>query len=465
MKKTGFFLILALLLLGANRLLAYQSEIPSENMSLYELLRPVLKREAPLKPSPAVPPKGTPPLEPEPAFSRVTPVPMPDEVKGIYATGWAAGSPVLFNRILQFIDATEVNSLVVDIKDDTGRVSYRSTVPMVEVLGAWENKIPDIQKLLRTLQQKKIYPIARLVVFKDPYLAEKRPDLALKNKDGGIWRDRKGLAWVDPHAQEVWDYNIQIAKEAIKMGFPEIQFDYVRFASDGDLKNCVYPYADGRRKEDVIQAFLEYARAELEPLGAVVSADVFGLVCSAADDLAIGQKLEKIAQAVPVISPMVYPSHYAKGCYGLANPDLFPYETVLKSLQDATARLIGYPVKLRPWLQDFSLGSNYGPRQIEAQIQAVYDAGIRDWIFWNPSCRYDVKKYVTQEDSPAQSVEGFPPPAGEEVAATTVNQEGSPAEEESPRPETVPTRPEAFSEPAFPQPGDPVLPPGEVRPE
>jgi hypothetical protein len=324
---------------------------------------------------------------------------MPAVVKGVYTTGWVAGTPSLFKRLLQFIEATEVNSLVIDIKDDTGTLSYQSSVPLVDVLGTWERKIPDVRHLLQTLQQRQIYPIARLVLFKDPYLAEKRPELALKQKNGEIWRDYRGLAWVDPHNREVWDYNIQIAKEAVKMGFPEIQFDYVRFASDGDLKNCVYPYADGRAKEDVIRDFLLYAQEELEPLGAVVSADVFGLACSALDDLFIGQQLEKIAEAVPIISPMVYPSHYAKGSYGLANPDLMPYETVLRSLQDASERLADYPVKLRPWLQDFSLGSSYGPAQIEAQIQAVYDAGVEEWIFWNPSSRYSTDKYVTKNNT------------------------------------------------------------------
>ena len=224
---------------------------------------------------------------------------------------------------------------------------------MVNTLDAWENKIPDVQKMLKTLQQKKVYPIARLVVFKDPYLAEKRPEFALKQPNGEVWRDYKGMAWVIPSRPGSMEYNIQIAKEAVKMGFSEIQFDYVRFASDGDLRSCVYPYADGSSKEDVIRDFLLYAREELEPLGAVVSADVFGLACSAPDDLFIGQKLEKIAEAVPVICPMVYPSHYARGSYGLANPDLQPYATVLRSLQDAGQRLKDYPVKLRPWLQDF----------------------------------------------------------------------------------------------------------------
>ena len=397
-KKTRICVLLFVLFVFSVRIFSSSETKPTGFLLSYEKLFPKQMTSTVLNPPPAIPPRGTPPLEPEPLFPRVTPTPIPEEVRGVYVTGWVAGTPSLFKRLLRFIDATPVNSLVIDIKDDTGKLSYRSAVPMVNTLDAWENKIPDVQKMLKTLQQKKVYPIARLVVFKDPYLAEKRPEFALKQPNGEVWRDYKGMAWVDPHAREVWEYNIQIAKEAVKMGFPEIQFDYVRFASDGDLRNCVYPYADGTSKEDVIRDFLLYAREELEPLGAVVSADVFGLACSAPDDLFIGQKLEKIAEAVPVICPMVYPSHYARGSYGLANPDLQPYATVLRSLQDAGQRLKDYPVKLRPWLQDFSLGNAYGPAEIQAQIQAVYDAGVREWLFWNPSCRYNVDKYVARKN-------------------------------------------------------------------
>jgi hypothetical protein len=397
-KKTRICVLLFVLFVFSVRIFSSSETKPTGFLLSYEKLFPKQMTSTVLNPPPAIPPRGTPPLEPEPLFPRVTPTPIPEEVRGVYVTGWVAGTPSLFKRLLRFIDATPVNSLVIDIKDDTGKLSYRSAVPMVNTLDAWENKIPDVQKMLKTLQQKKVYPIARLVVFKDPYLAEKRPEFALKQPNGEVWRDYKGMAWVDPHAREVWEYNIQIAKEAVKMGFSEIQFDYVRFASDGDLRSCVYPYADGSSKEDVIRDFLLYAREELEPLGAVVSADVFGLACSAPDDLFIGQKLEKIAEAVPVICPMVYPSHYARGSYGLANPDLQPYATVLRSLQDAGQRLKDYPVKLRPWLQDFSLGNAYGPAEIQAQIQAVYDAGVREWLFWNPSCRYNVDKYVARKN-------------------------------------------------------------------
>ncbi|HBL36787.1 MAG TPA: hypothetical protein DDZ55_08255 [Firmicutes bacterium] len=430
--KTRLLAFLCVLLLLSLQIISYQDKTQAGVLSTYELLYPKLVGEATFHPSPAIPPKGAPPLEPEPPFPRVTPTPMPAAVKGVYTTGWVAGTPSLFNRLLRFVDATEVNSLVIDIKDDTGTLSYQSSLPIVNVLGSWERKIPDVQILLQTLQQKKIYPIARLVLFKDPYLAEKRPELALKQKNGEIWRDRRGLAWVDPYSREVWDYNIQIAKEAIKMGFPEVQFDYVRFASDGDLRNCVYPYADGRAKEDVIKDFLLYAQEELKPLGAVVSADVFGLACSAPDDMFIGQQLEKIAEAVPVISPMVYPSHYAKGSYGLSNPDLKPYETVLRSLQNAKRRLTDYPVTLRPWLQDFSLGSSYGPAQIEAQIQAVYDAGVEEWIFWNPSSRYSTDKYLTKSNNTNGGGGGHATPYENEELLLPAAQGYTPKEEKAP---------------------------------
>ena len=205
----------------------------------------------------------------EPVFPprRVEPVPLPPQVRGVYVTGWTAGSPARFSALLELAEKTCINSLVIDIKDDTGLVSYYSAIPAVRKLGAWAEKIPDPGKMLATLKQRGIYPIARLVLFKDPVLGRKRPDLAIQNIKGGIWVDNKGLAWVDPNSREVWEYNIAIAKEAAAMGFPEIQFDYVRFPSDGRLENCLYSHAGGKTKPEVIEDFLRYAREQLEPLG------------------------------------------------------------------------------------------------------------------------------------------------------------------------------------------------------
>jgi hypothetical protein len=328
-----------------------------------------------------------------PEHPAVVSVPMPSTVKGIYLTGWIAGAPKSMAGIIDFIDKTEVNSVVIDVKDDTGTLSYKSGIPMVNQINAAERKIPDIVALLKTLKEHNIYPIARIVVFKDPHLAAARPDLAVKDKNGGYWKDRKGLKWVDPYNKEVWKYTVDIAEEAMAYGFKEIQFDYVRFTSDGAIRNCLYSHSDGTPKEDVIKNFLLYAKGRLKKYNAIISADVFGLTCSAEDDLGIGQKIEKVGSAVDVLSPMVYPSHYYKGTYGIANPDLNPYDTITISLKHASKKLTGIPVQMRPWLQDFNLGSRYGREQLMAQIKALNDQGIKDWLFWNPSCRYDVSKY------------------------------------------------------------------------
>lgn len=322
--------------------------------------------------------------------------PKPAEVKGVYATGWMAGSAKWFPRIVKFIDETEINSLVIDVKDDTGTISYRSEVPLAKELGVSESKIGSPAAMMKILREHNIYPIARIVVFKDPFLARQKPEWAVKDINGGLWHDRKGLCWVDPYNQSIWDYIIDIAKEAISLGFQEIQFDYVRFTSDGDLKRCVYPYNNGELRQDVIKNFLQYAKDKLKPYNIPVSADIFGLTTSATDDLGIGQQFEKIIQSVDIVCPMVYPSHYAPGTFGLRIPDLHPYDTVYHGISDARKRIDKAGVsntQLRPWLQDFSLGNYYGRAQVQAQIQAVHDAGIREWIFWNPSCRYSVEKY------------------------------------------------------------------------
>lgn len=340
-----------------------------------------------ITPLPPPVPKKTSVTRPALAWTR------PQVVRGIYATGWIAGSSKWFPRLVQFIRATQVNSIVIDIKDDEGTLSYKSGVDMAKEVGADVAKIKDPRAVMEALSQNGIWPIARIVVFKDPFLARKKPELAVKSKSGGLWRDRKGMTWVDPNCRQIWKYNVAVAKEAVALGFQEIQFDYVRFTSDGPIAECVYPYGDGIPKEDVIRNFLAYARNELKPLGVEVSADIFGLVTSAEDDLGIGQRLEKVAENVDIVSPMVYPSHYAPGSFGLKNPDLHPYETVLRGLNDARKRLEKTGVVIRPWLQDFSLGNRYGREQVQAQIRAVHDAGLREWIFWNPSNKYDPSKY------------------------------------------------------------------------
>jgi hypothetical protein len=327
----------------------------------------------------------------------------PPVVKGVYLTGWIAGKTDSFQQLISFINKTEINSLVIDVKDDSGTISYTTEVPLAKDIGSTCKKY-NPEKVLATLQANHIYPIARIVVFKDPFLAKHRPDLAVRNAGGGLWQDYKGLNWVDPYNKEVWDYNIAIAKEAISHGFREIQFDYIRFTSDGNIRECRYPKADGRIKSDVIRDFLQYAYHELKPLGARVSADVFGLTCSTQGDMGIGQVMEKVVQGVDIICPMVYPSHYYNGVYQIANPDAKPYETVYKSLTDAEQKVnnVNSKVIIRPWLQDFSLKSHYGRAQLLEQIKAVENAGLKEWIFWNPSSRYDYHKYRLKSESPIE---------------------------------------------------------------
>lgn len=376
-------------------LFSFSALIPLPHMSAVEIAfnSPTLSIPGDFK----ILPKPAPPVEKTNQHEIVKlDWPKPKDVKGIYATGWIAGSAKWFPRLIQFINETEVNSLVIDVKDDTGTISYQTQVELANEIKATEIKIADPKTMIRTLYENQIYPIARIVVFKDPFLARKKPEWAVKDINGGLWKDRKGFNWVDPYNQDLWDYIISIAEEAITIGFQEIQFDYVRFTSDGDTKRCVYPFNNGETPEDVIQNFLKYARAKLQPYQIPVSADIFGLTTSVPDDQGIGQQYEKIVNNVDIVCPMVYPSHYAQGTFGLKNPNLQPYETVLKGVSDAKKRLDdtgNTTTIIRPWLQDFNLGHHYGRNEIKAQIRAVKDAGLNEWIFWNPSCRYDKEKY------------------------------------------------------------------------
>lgn len=356
-------------------------------------------------------------------------------VKGIYLTSWMTGNHQFIEKIIGFTGRTEINSVVIDVKDDTGLLSYPSTVALAREIGSGIRKY-DPAKVLALLKQHRIYTIARIVVFKDPLLAKKRSDLAVLSSQGGLWRDKLGLCWVDPHNQKVWEYNVGIAKEAARLGFDEIQFDYVRFTSDGPIQYCRYPGADERPKADVIRDFLKFAYQELHPLGVKVSADLFGLTCSSRDDLGIGQILEKVAPHVDIICPMVYPSHYPKGVYNIANPDAEPYKTIFQSLSFAKKRLdaltLDHPLVIRPWLQDFSLRQVYRREQLLAQIKAVRDAGFREFIFWNPGNKYDAGKYRSKEEALREeaalpSVTPLPLPTAPATPAPTPAQTAAPS--------------------------------------
>ena len=340
----------------------------------------------PVRPSP--PPDYGEPVPPEAR------VPKPDAVRGIYLNAWAAGSRARRTALIELAEATEINAFVIDVKDATGYVSYRTRSELARQIGADRDiRIANIREVLDELRARGIYPIARIVVFKDPLLAERRPDLAIQRADGTVWVDHHGEKWVDPYNREVWDYNIELAREAVELGFSEIQWDYVRFPDvpQSYMREAVYPARQDRSRVQAIREFLTYSREELKDLGVPVTADVFGLTTSAGDDMGIGQKWEELVDVTDVLLPMVYPSHYARGSYGIDHPNSHPYTTVKTAIEHALRRTKGVEgaATIRPWLQDFTLGSpRYGPEYVRAQIRAVYDAGLTEWLLWNPGSRY-----------------------------------------------------------------------------
>jgi hypothetical protein len=345
---------------------------------------------------------------PLPASERV---PKPASVRGLYLNAWAAGSPRKLTRLIDVANRTEINTFVIDVKEG-GEVSYRSSLPIVAEIGSDRQYIRDIRGVLARLRENGIYPIARIVVFKDKVAAQAKPAWAVVKADSSLWYDHYGDVWVDSYNREVWDYNIAIAREAIELGFSEVQWDYVRFPDvpRSYMRTAVWPAAAGRTKEDAIREFLAYSRAQLADLGVPVTADVFGLTVSANDDMGIGQLWAKMVDATDALLPMVYPSHFAKGSYGIGQPNAAPYEIIRTSMAHALKRTQGVAnaAAIRPWLQDFTLGPpRYGPYHVRRQIDAVYDAGLDEWILWNPGSNYTVDA-LADADGVAPT---FAPPA------------------------------------------------------
>ena len=319
----------------------------------------------------------------------------PASVKGIYMTSWVAGTKDWREDLVNLIQKTELNALVIDIKDYSGKLSFEPKGQSLRQFGSWERRIPDIKDFIKELHQKGIYAIARIAVFQDPFMVKKRPDLAVKTSSGSVWRDYKGLPWIDPCAKEYWDYIILIAKEAERAGFDELNFDYVRFPSDGNMKNIRYQFCDqSKEKADLLEDFFAYLSSRLKGLEIPISADLFGMVTVNTDDLNIGQVLEKAAPYFDYICPMVYPSHYPSGFNGYKNPALYPYEIIYQAMASSSERLLAAsstPHKLRPWLQDFDLGAVYDAEMVKKQMQAVYDTGLSSWLLWDPANKYTRK--------------------------------------------------------------------------
>jgi len=345
--------------------------------------------------------------EAEAASIPIQAFPRPESIRGIYLNAWVAGSTRRREALIALARRTELNSFVIDIKDASGFISHTTEVPLAKEVGATgEIRIRDLPGLLRRLKDAGIYPIARIVVAKDPLLTKVRPDFAIQDSSGGVWLDQDSVSWLNFHDRRVWEYHVDLAREVVKAGFPEIQWDYVRFpdAPEALRARSVFPGANGRTRTEAIRAFLGYAREVLGQEGAVVTADVFGVTTSYRKDVGIGQLWESFIDQVDVALPMVYPSHYWSGSFGYEKPNAFPYEIVRRALRDAVSRsaLVEGAGSVRPWLQDFSLGQPpYGAPEVRAQIQATYDAGVEEWILWNPGGRYSESALIPARGLPS----------------------------------------------------------------
>ena len=330
----------------------------------------------------------------------VTHIATPKAVKGIYMTACVAATPSFRNRLVKLIEETELNTLVIDIKDYTGTISFETDNPALAGVDGKGCRVADMREFIASLHKKDIYVVGRITVFQDPFYTVFRPDLAIKKESDRdvVWKDYKGISFIDAGAREFWDYIVELAKESYAIGFDEINFDYIRFPSDGNMRDIYYPFSEEEvvadpayGKAKVIQQFARYLYEKLKDTDMVLSADLFGMTMTNTDDLNIGQVLEYIEPYFDYIAPMVYPSHYPKGFNGYQNVNKYPYEIVKFSMDKGVARMIAAsstPTKLRPWLQDNDYPVPYTPEMVRAQIKATYDAGLDSWMLWDAGNTY-----------------------------------------------------------------------------
>ncbi len=338
--------------------------------------------------------------------------PEPVKVKGIYVSGPVAGIGKM-DELIDLVDRTELNAMVIDVKNDEGKITYKMQSDMAQELEASIGYISDIHGLVERCKEKNIYLIARIVAFRDPYLAERKPEWAVHTKDGEIFRDKNGMAWVNPYQREVWDYLAEVALQAAADGFDEVQFDYIRFSTDLKEEEVDYgPETAEADKIEIITQFTEYIYEKLAKQGVYVAADVFGTVIdNETDQMIVGQDYAEMAANLDYICPMVYPSHYYNGAYGITVPDADPYATIYAAASSSVRELEAVPEEsrahVRLWLQSFTAGwvpghIGYGPQQIREQIKGAYDAGYEEWILWNAAVNYQADSLLTPDEAEAE---------------------------------------------------------------
>ncbi len=335
----------------------------------------------------------------------------PAIIKAIYLTSWSAGSNNHINYLIDIAKTTEINAAVIDIKDFSGYISYDAAVPEADEYHSKSIRIRGIDSLIKKLHEEKIYTIARITVFQDPIVAEERPDLAIHSRakltstsSSSLWFDNKDLAWIDPGAREYWDYIVSISKDVAEHGFDELNYDYVRFPSDGDLGDMSFSFWDNKtEKRATIEEFFKYLRQGLP--NEKLSIDLFGLSSISSNDLGVGQMIEDSFEYFDYVCPMMYPSHYSDWFLGYQNPAEHPYEVVEDSVAGALRKLDFYKqlpenkgkeikVVLRPWLQDYNLGAIYNSGMVGSEIKAVEDTAgdnFKGFMLWNAKNIYTKK--------------------------------------------------------------------------
>jgi len=363
---------------------------------------------------------STPPVETPPKVEHMS---TPKEVRGIYMTQCAAGTPSFRTSFLKMLDETKLNSIVIDIRDYSGKIAFPTENPILKPMVSDECGARDMKEWVQLLHDHGVYVIGRITVFQNPAYTKLHPEQAVQRAGGGVWKDRHGLAFVDVGAKEYWSTVAELSKESYELGFDELNYDYIRFPSDGDMKAAIYSFGAGKSKAEALEEFFRYLHDNVKPLGVVISADLFGYVTVHDDDLGIGQILERALPYFDYIDPMVYPSHYNSGFAGLKDVNSDPYRVVSVSMNTAVARTIAtttrnqflgaipiastspqlyekksYPASaMRPWLQSFDYPVVYTPAMVAAQIKANEEAGLTSYLFWDAANKYRSLRQVLQQ--------------------------------------------------------------------
>ena len=351
----------------------------------------------------------------EPAREQVAHLKTPEPLKALYMSQCVVGTPSFRADLVTLVDETELNAIVIDIKDYTGKIAFRTDNPILADSVSDACGARDMKDFVKTLHDKEIYVIGRVTVFQSPHHTKTHPEWAVQSASTGApWKDHKGLSFVDVGAKPYWEYVVALAKESYALGFDEINFDYIRFPSDGPMKDAVYTWSKGKAKPDALEDFFAFLHTSLKDTGVVTSADLFGMTTTNTDDLNIGQVLERTLPYFDYVAPMVYPSHYPPGFNGWKNLNNYPHDVVAFSMGRGAERAVATTttiaglthtpiastspqlyakpsyskLKLRTWIQDFDYGGTYDIPEVKAQIQATYDANLTSWMLWAPSNRY-----------------------------------------------------------------------------